>query len=326
MSGTLMSFDNTSRVWHNGKIVSWADAAVHLSANVVQYGSGVFEGIRCYETPDGPAVFRLKSHLDRFYASASCYEIEIPYGYSELETAVVETIQRNHFTSCYIRPVCFYGSNQPGVSAVNCPVHVAVLTWPWAPLLGAESQKSGVRVTVSKWVKTHFSMLPSTAKACGGYLNSMLAVREARHRGFEEALLLNQEGTVAEGPTENVFIVNDQVLITNDENSSILLGITRDSVIQIAHDLGYTVQVRAFQLAELLSATEAFFSGTATEIVPIRQVDETMIGSGRIGPITDKIQQVFLGATSGNDVRYRKWLRYLIADKTIQARGQATTP
>ena len=321
-----MSFDQTQWVWHDGNLVPWADATVHLSANIVQYGSGVFEGIRCYETPDGSAVFRLRSHLERFYASASSYGIPVPYDYSKLEQAVVDTILRNRFANCYIRPVCFYGSGRPGVSAAGCPVHVAILMWPWAPLFGADSQKLGVRVTVSKWIKTHYTMLPSTAKACGGYLNSMLAVCDARQRGFDEALLLNSDGAVSEAGTENIFIVKDGVLVTNDENSSILLGITRDSVIKIARDLGYPVEIKAFQLRDLLSSSEAFFTGTAAEVAAIREVDGQCIGSGNIGPVTGKIQQVFSAVTSGQDLRYREWLHYLVVPKTTEATGHGTVP
>jgi branched-chain amino acid aminotransferase len=308
-----MSFEKTQWVWHNRKLLSWEDASVQLLAKVVQYGSGVFEGIRCYETADGTAVFRLQSHLDRFRASAAQYDITIHFPDKELKQAIFQTVAINGFRSCYVRPICFYGSGSPGLMALDCPIHVAILAWPWGPLFGSESQGSGVRVTVSKWVKTHFSMLPSTAKACGGYLNSMLAAREARSRGFDEALLLDKEGNVSEGPTENIFIVNNGVVITNDEKSSILLGITRDSVIQIAHDLGYMVEVRAFRLEELASASEAFFTGTAAELTPICEIDGKPVGSGEVGSVTREFQRVFRAATSGTDFRYRHWLDFVTA-------------
>jgi branched-chain amino acid aminotransferase len=313
-----VSFEKAQWVWHNGSIVPWANAAVHVSAPSVQYGAGIFEGIRCYEAARGPAVFRLKAHLDRFYASAAHYEIQIPYSPTELEDAVRETVQSNGFTSCYIRPICYYGDGRPGLLAEECSMNVAILAWPWGPLFGAGTQATGVRVTVSKWTKFHYDMLPTTAKACGGYLNSMLAAREARHRGYDEALLLDVHGNVAEGPTENVFMVSQSRLITNDEGSSILLGITRDSVIQIARDLGYDVEIRTMPLDELRSASEAFFTGTAAEVAPIREVDGSLIGSGGLGPMTAKIQQAFFSAVLGRDKRYFSWLDSVAAPATRQ--------
>ena len=309
----FMSFDKTRWVWHNGKIVPWSDATVHISAKVVQYGAGVFEGIRCYETQEGPAIFRLKEHLDRFHASAAQYGMEIPFTRAALVEAICETILRNGFTSCYIRPTCSYGSGRPGLRAEGCPLDVGILTWTADPLMGAEGLKSGVRATVSKWTKFHFRMMPTTAKAAGGYINSMLAVREAIARGYDEAILLNAEGNIAEGSVENIFIVQQGRLLTNDENSSILLGITRDSVIQIARDLGYPVEIRDLQLSDLLTASEAFFTGTAADLLPIREVDGTTIGSGEPGPVSKNLQQVFFRITSGRELRYRQWLHFVPA-------------
>jgi len=303
-----MSFDQTKWIWRNGEIIPWADANTHLSAHALHYGTGVFEGMRCYATDQGPAVFRLDAHLDRLYNSAAVYGLEIPYGPEELTDAIAEVIRLNEFDSCYVRPLCYYGSSTLGVHPAKCPVEVAILTWPWAAYLGDAGLERGVRVTVSPWLKFHSQMMPTTAKACGQYLNSMLAVRDAVSRGFDEAILLDKDGCIAEGSGENLFLVVDGKVVTNDERHSILLGITRDAVIRIAADLGYEVIVRAIRLEEMLKADEAFFTGTAAEVTPICEVDGTVIGSGGRGPITQIIQEAFFAATSGRDERYKDWL------------------
>ena len=303
-----MSFEQSKWVWMNGQVVPWDNATTHVSSHALHYGSGVFEGIRCYETADGPAVFRLDVHLERLYSSAEVYGISIPYTREELSGAIADLVRRNGFASCYVRPLCYLGSDSLGVHPGNCPVEVVILAWPWAPYLGAEGQKRGVRVTVSPWRKFESRMFPTTAKACGQYLNSMLAVRDAVSRGFAEALLLDAEGHLAEGSGENLFVVRDGRLLTNDERHSILLGVTRDAVFRIARDLGYQVEVRALELEDLLSADEAFFTGTAAEVTPIREVDGTVIGKSTPGLVTEEIQRVFFAATSGQDERYRDWL------------------
>ncbi len=295
----------------NGEVIRWQDANVHVSAHGLHYGSGVFEGMRCYETEEGPAVFRMDAHFDRFYSSAEFYGIEIPYTRAELEEAVCQTIWRNDFGSCYVRPICYYGSASLGVHPRSCPVEVVILAWPWAAYLGDDGLKTGVRVTVSSWTKFHSRMMPTTAKACGGYLNSMLAVREAIKGGYDEALLLDADGNIAEGSGENLFIVRDNRLLTNDERSSILLGITRDAVLQIADDFGYEVEVGPIRLEDLLSADEAFFTGTAAEVTPIREVDGAQIGIGARGPVTERIQEAFFAATAGRESRYRDWLHFV---------------
>jgi branched-chain amino acid aminotransferase len=303
-----MSFEQTKWVWMNGELVPWASANTHVSAHALHYGSGVFEGMRCYETPNGPAVFRLDAHLERLCSSAEIYGLVIPYEQAELTEAVCEVIRRNDFSSCYVRPICYFGSGSLNVNPRNCPVEVVILAWPWATYLGAAGLEKGVRVTVSPWRKFHSRMMPTTAKGCGQYLNSMLAVRDAIDRGYAEALLLDAEGNLAEGSGENLFIVSKGRLLTNDERHSILLGITRDAVLQIARDLGYEVEIRTLELGDLLSADEAFFTGTAAEVTPISEVDEKMIGNGARGPVTRKIQEVFFDATSGRDHRYAHWL------------------
>ena len=303
-----MSFEQSKWVWRNGEIIRWEDATTHVSAHALHYGSGVFEGIRCYATGDGPAIFRLDAHLDRLYASAAVYGLEIPYTRFELIEAIEEVIRRNEFRSCYVRPLCYFGSSSLSVHPANCPVEVVILAWPWAPYLGAVGLEKGVRVTVSPWKKFHSEMMPTTAKACGQYLNSLLAVRDAVQRGYDEALLLNHEGHLAEGSGENLFLVSNGELVTNDERESILMGITRDAVIRIAGDLGHRVVTRAMTLEDLRGADEAFFTGTAAEVTPIREVDGLLINGGNVGPITQSIQRLFFSAVVGRVPRYKDWL------------------
>jgi len=293
----------------NGEVVPWTGATIHVSAHTLHYGSGVFEGLRCYETQDGAAVFRLPEHLDRLFASAEAYGIKIPYSKTELADAICETIRLNEFTGCYIRPLCFHGSAGLAVHPRSCPVEVVILAWPWGAYLGEDSLERGVRVTVSSYAKFHSRMLPTTAKGCGGYLNSMLAAREAASAGYDEALLLDEAGNIAEGSGENLFLVRDGRLLTNDEGSSILLGITRDSVITLARDLGYQVRIGNLTLQDLLTADEAFFTGTAVEVTPIRELDGKTIGDGKRGPVTEEVQRAFLAAVSGKNKRYSEWLQ-----------------
>src|SRR5713101_6795439 len=301
----------------NGQVIPWRDATTHVSAHALHYGSGIFEGIRCYETVNSPALFRLDAHLDRLYASAEVYGLVIPYSQEELTEAICEIVRLNNFRSCYVRPICYLGSGSLGVHPGNNPVQVVILAWPWAPYLGAEGLKDGVRVTVSPWRKFQSRMMPTTAKACGQYLNSMLAVRDAISRGFAEALLLDANDHVAEGSGENLFIVRDGQLLTNDERHSILLGITRDVVMQIARDLGYRVETGTLRLEDLFNADEAFFTGTATEVTPIREVDGVPIKDGNRGSVTEQIQEVFFAATSGRDKRYIDWL-HLVAPQPVE--------
>jgi branched-chain amino acid aminotransferase len=306
-----MSFDQTEWLWMNGEMIRWRDACVHLTTHTLHLGSGVFEALRCYPTDDGPAIFRLDAHVGRLFASAAMYEMEIGYSTEELQEAICETIRRNRFNVCYIRLLCYLGSGSLGVFPRDCPVQVAVIAWPLGAYLGARSLESGVRATISSWTKFHSRMMPTTAKACGQYLNSILALREAIRKGYDEAILLDLEGNVAEGSGENIFLVRDGRLLTNDEQSSILLGITRQAVIEIAHDLGYPVEIGKMSPADLLSADEAFFTGTAAEVTPIREVDGQPIGRQARGPITEKIQQTFFNATTGGEPKYRRWLHFV---------------
>ncbi|MFN2532687.1 MAG: branched-chain amino acid transaminase [Pyrinomonadaceae bacterium] len=311
-----MSFEQSKWIWMNGELVPWEKATVHVSVHGLHYGSGVFEGIRCYDTAEGPAVFRLDAHLERLRKSAEVYGIQIPFTQHELAEAVSATITRNEFASCYVRPICFYGSDSLGVHPRDCPIEVVIFAWPWATYLGKEGLVKGIRTTVSPWRKFGSDVVPAVAKACGQYLNSILAVRDAVARGFDEALLLDSDGYVAEGSGENLFVIKNGEIVTNDERHSILMGVTRASVIQIGQDLGYAVVTRRIELGELLSADEAFFTGTAAEVTPIREVDGTIIGSGTLGPITEKIQRTFFAATQAKVSQYRHWLQ-LVSESVL---------
>ena len=304
-----MSFFAASKfVWKNGRIIPWEDATIHMSAHGLHYGTGVFEGIRCYNTVNGPAVFRLDAHLERMFESARTYGLPIPYSQQELTDATLEVINANGFSDCYLRPIATYGSGSLGVHPRNCPVDVAILAWPWGAYLGAEALEKGIQVTVSRWKKFSSLAMPATAKACGQYLNSMLAVQDAVRRGFDEALLVDEEGIIAEGSGENFFMVQNGNVLTNDERDHVLMGITRDSVITLARDLGYKVFVGQMHLEELEVADEAFFTGTAAEVTPIAALDRKPIGNGKPGPITLELQRAFFAATSGRDPKRQNWL------------------
>ncbi len=292
----------------NGELLPWSQATTHVSSHALHYGSGVFEGIRCYATDDGPAIFRLEDHLERFFASAEIHGIEIPFSFDDLTDAMAQVIQENDFNACYVRPIAFFGSGSLSLHPRNCAVEVVILAWPWADYLGADGQKQGVSVTVSPWRKFESRMMPTTAKACGQYVNSVLAIRDAISRGFAEAILLDADGNIAEGSGENLFIVSDGELLTNDAIHSILPGITREAVLRIASDLGYTIKVKPLTLIDLVSADEAFFTGTAVEVTPIREVDGTPIGRNTPGPVTAEIQRAFFAVTAGRDERYNHWL------------------
>ncbi|HXM61532.1 MAG TPA: branched-chain amino acid transaminase [Terriglobales bacterium] len=301
-------FEQTQWVWMDGEIVAWNDATVHVSSHALHYGTGVFEGIRCYETEDGPAIFRVDAHLERFRASAEVYGLRIPFPPERLTEAMCVLIRLNGFEGCYIRPICYYGSKSLGLMPDRCPVHVAILVWPWNTMHGDEALTKGVHIGVSRWTKFHSAMMPTTAKACGQYINSILALREAVREGFDEALLLDLNGNLSEGAGENLFLVKDGIVLTNDARHSILMGVTREAVIAITRDLGIPVEVRDLRIEELASADEAFFTGTAAEVTPIRALDGKPIGSGRRGPITEKIQQKFFSAVYGREPAYSNWL------------------
>jgi branched-chain amino acid aminotransferase len=311
-------FEQTKWIWLNGETIEWRDAQVHITTYGLHYGVGVFEGIRAYETENGTAVFRMKEHLERFYASAKVYNIEIPYTQEEIANAICANIEKNNFKKCYIRPMVYFGSGSLGIRA-KCPVDTAIICWTSMAHVGGDAQTKGIRVTISPWKKIDSGMIPSTAKATGQYISSKLTVNEAISRGFDAALLLNKDGYIAEGPVENIFIVKNNRVITNDERSSILMGITRDSVLQIVRDLGYETEVTFIKPEDLFNADEAFFTGTATEITPIHEVDGKQIGEGIRGAITKQLQETFSDIVHGRNESYNHWLHNVSSELRLQA-------
>jgi branched-chain amino acid aminotransferase len=299
----------TEKIWMNGELVDWDDAQIHVGAHSLHYGSGVFEGIRCYETPRGPAVFRLTDHMQRLETSARLIHMKLPYTVEELVGATHELLAANGLPACYVRPLAFYGYGTLGVPPRQNPVCVTILSWPWGAYLGEEALAKGIRVTVSSWRRVGPNTIPHAAKATGVYLNSMLAVMEANRAGYDEAILLTEDGYVGDGSGENIFVVKRGVLTTPDLSASILPGITRDSIVQIARDLGYEVREKPLIRTDLYAADEVFMTGTAAEVTPIRSVDDVEIGDP--GPITKQIQETYLSTVTGKIERYGEWLEYV---------------
>jgi branched-chain amino acid aminotransferase len=297
----------TEKIWMNGELVDWADARIHVGAHGLHYGSGVFEGIRAYETDKGSAVFRLTDHLERLQNSAKLLHMELPYSVEELRASCHELIGVNGLPECYLRPIAFFGYGELGVSALGNPVDVVIMSWPWGAYLGEEGLSKGISAKISSWTRIGPNVIPHVAKATGVYLNSMLAVTEANRAGYDEAILLTADGLVADGSGENVFIVKGGELYTPDLSTSILPGITRDTVIQIAQDLGYRVHEKALIRSDLYLADEAFMTGTAAEVTPLRSVDDIEIG---VGPITLEIQEAYLDTARGRSERWAQWLEY----------------
>jgi len=299
-------------IWMDGEFVDWDDAQIHVLTHGLHYGTGVFEGVRCYDTENGPAIFRWDEHLDRFFQSGKPYDLEIPFSREELTEATLELLRRQDLESCYIRPIAFFGYDTLGVSPKDCPERVAIAAWPWGAYLGEEALEEGVEVMVSSWRKHASSQVPTNAKTTGLYVNSLLAGEEARRNGYTEAIVLNKEGYVAEGPGENLFLVRDGEIYTPGLSQSILDGITRQTVITLARDLGYTVHDQAqISRGELNTADELFFTGTAAEVTPIRQVDNVEIGSGTRGPVTEEIQDAFFDLVERRTDAHEEWFTYV---------------
>jgi branched-chain amino acid aminotransferase len=298
-------------IWMNGELVPWHEAKVHVLSHALHYGSGVFEGIRAYETSRGPAVWHLEAHLDRMYDSASIYFMEIPYTRDQLVQATKDVIRANDLPACYIRPIAFRGYGEIGVNPLANPVDVSIAVWPWGAYLGEEALEQGVRVKVSSWKRHDQNSLPSSAKATGGYLVSILAKIDSLKSGYDEAVLLNHEGHVGEGSGENIFVVKDGNLFTPPTSDGCLAGVTRNSVMTMAKDLGYVVHERSLVRTDLYLADEVFFTGTAAEVTPIREVDDRAVGEGHRGPVTKSLQDAFFSATKGDDSRYAGWLTYV---------------
>jgi branched-chain amino acid aminotransferase len=298
----------TEKIWMNGEFVDWADAKIHVGAHGLHYGTGVFEGIRCYETPRGPAVFRLTDHLKRLEASARLLHMDLGYSVDELRAVSLELVGVNGLPECYLRPIAFYGYGELGVATVGNPVDVVIMSWPWGTYLGDEGLKNGIRAKVSSWKRVGPNTIPHAAKATGIYLNSMLAVMEAVRAGYEEAILLTDDGFVADGSGENVFVVKDGTISTPPLSTSILPGITRETVIEIAQELGHTVEERNLIRTDLYLADEMFMTGTAAEVTPIRSVDDHEIGPP--GDVTLKLQNAYMDTVRGGSERWSHWLEY----------------
>jgi len=304
-----MGFTPTESIWFNGTLVPWNDAKVHVLAHGLQYGTGVFEGMKSYPTSDGPAIFRLDAHLERFYRSAELYDLAIPYSLQTLTDASLEVIRANKLEAAYMRPVAFFDAGTLSVWTKECPVTVAIAAVPTGKYLA--NADAGVRVTVSPIRKFDNNAIPAWAKACGQYINSARAVNDAQRRGFDEALLLNSQGLVAEGSGENLFVVKKGAIHTNDRDASILMGVTRASVLEIARDLGIEARVADISVDDVMGADELFFSGTAVEVTAIREVDGRVIGEGTPGAVTRRIQDTFNRAVRGELPQYRRWLSFV---------------
>lgn len=298
--------EKAETIWMNGEFVAWDDAKVHVLSHALHYGTGVFEGIRAYETERGTAVFRHRDHLDRLHRSAELYYLPIPYSQDELRAATNELIVRNGLSSCYIRPIAFRGYGEMGLFAKGSPIEVTIATWPWGAYLGEEGKRVGVRAKVSSWRRISPDGLIPHSKASGQYLNSILAKTESHNAGYDEAILLDQRGMVCEGSGENIFVVREGEIVTPPHVASILDGVNRRSVIQIARDLGYTVVERDIGRSELYLAEEVFFTGTAAELVPVREIDDHPLPCP--GDITKVIQAKFEDALHGRAPEYAEWL------------------
>jgi branched-chain amino acid aminotransferase len=298
-------------IWQNGELVAWEDAKVHVLTHGLHYGTGVFEGERAYETPTGPAIFRHRDHLDRLFKSAELFYMPIPFTLEELRSATHELINANELRECYIRPIVYRGYGQMGLYPLDAPVEVSIAAWPWGAYLGEEGKQLGIRAKVSSWRRISHDALIPHAKASGQYLNSVLAKIEASKAGYQEAILLDSHGFVCEGSGENIFAFKDGQLLTPPQTAGILDGINRKSIIKIAHDLGYEVLERDIARAELYLADEVFMTGTAAELVPVREIDDHQIGTGKPGTVTAELQRVFDDALHGRDQRYAEWLDYV---------------
>jgi branched-chain amino acid aminotransferase len=300
--------DRDGWIWYDGKMVPWRDATTHVLTHTLHYGMGVFEGVRCYDTARGPAIFRLRDHTDRFIRSAQIFGMKIPFDKDTLDAAQKACVRDNKLKSCYLRPIAFYGSNAMGVAAKSNPVKVAIAAWPWGAYLGAEAIERGIRVKTSSFTHHHPNITMCNAKAVGNYTVSILSNQEALHDGYEEAMLLDPQGFVCQGSGENVFMVRDGVLSTPDLSGGALNGITRMSIMTFARELGIEVQERRITRDEFYIADEAFFTGTAAEVTPIRELDNRPIGGGTRGPVTARLQSLFFDTVSGRNPVKAAWL------------------
>ena len=306
-----MPIQEVRSIWMDGELVDWQEAKIHVLTHALHYGSGVFEGIRAYETKRGPGVFRLQDHIRRLFRSAHLYHMEIPFSAEELRQAVKDTIRANELQACYVRPLVFRGYGEMGLNPLLAPINVSIAAWPWGAYLGEEAIENGVRAKISSWKRNDHNTLPPAAKATGQYINSSLAKMEAVKAGYDEAIMLNLQGHVSDGSGENVFVVRDGLLATPPLSACCLEGYTRASVMEIARDQGYPVVERDLSRMDLYTADEAFFTGTAAELTPIREVDDRAIGSGVRGPVTKELQQTLFAAVRGEIEGYVGWVDFV---------------
>jgi branched-chain amino acid aminotransferase len=311
--------EETDKIWMNGELVDWADATVHVGVHGLHYGTGVFEGIRCYETPKGPAVFRLADHMQRLHDSARLLYMDIPFTVEELREATHDLIRANGLPASYLRPIAFYGYGQLGVSTQGNPVETVIMSWPWGAYLGEGALENGITACISSWKRVGPNTIPHASKASGVYINSMLATTEARRAGYDEGILLTDDGYVADGPGENIFLIKNGVIRTPPLSTSILPGLTRDAVITIAQDLGYVVEEAPLIRSDLYLADEFFMTGTAAEVTPVRAVDDQELG---VGPVTREIQAAYLDTVNGRSDRWAHWLD--VVDTTVSKEIAAT--
>jgi branched-chain amino acid aminotransferase len=307
-----MPITKSEKVWMDGELVNWDDAKIHILTHTLHYGCGVFEGIRAYATDEGPAVFRLTDHILRLFNSAKIFMIDVPFTPDQLIEAVKDTVRVNGLPECYIRPIVYLGYGEMGLNPLPCPVNVSIAVWPWGTYLGADGIKHGVRMKISSWQRHDPNAMPPAAKGCGMYINSSMAKVEALKAGYDEAILLSPQGYVSECTGENIFIIKGGRIITPPTSAGALAGITQNSVMAIAHDLGYETEVGHILRSDLYTADEAFLSGTAAEVVPIRSVDDRLVGpDGEPGPMTRKIQEMFEAAVRGKVDRHKDWVEHV---------------
>jgi branched-chain amino acid aminotransferase len=306
-----MPFEKVDKIWMNGKLVNWDDAKIHVLSHVIHYGSSLFEGARCYLTKKGPAIFRLDAHTERLFNSCKIYRMEIPYTKEEINRAIIDLIKVNQLDACYIRPIVYRGYEQLGVDPTACPVDVSIAVWRWGKYLGPEALENGVPVCVSSWNRMAPNTLPTMAKSGANYMNAQLIKMEAKEHGYVEGIALDVFGFVSEGSGENVFIVRDGALITPPFGSSILPGITRNTVITLAHEVGIKVIEQSIPREALYVADEVFFTGSAAEITPIKSIDKVTIGNGKRGPVTKELQERFFQIVNGETVDKYGWLNFV---------------
>jgi branched-chain amino acid aminotransferase len=306
-----MVLDESGKIWFNGNFVEWKDANLHVLSHVVHYGSSVFEGIRCYKTKNGPAIFRLREHVQRLINSGKIYRMEIPFSVDELSQAIVETVKTNNLEMCYIRPVAFRGYGELGVYPMNCPVETIIAAWSWGKYLGEEAIEQGVDVGISSWRRMAPDTMPNMAKAGSNYMNSQLAKMESIVNGYDEGIMLDYHGMVSEGSGENIFVVLDEVLYTPPISSSLLSGLTRDAIIILAREIGLEVREEQIPREMLYISDEVFLTGTAAEVTPVRSIDKITVGEGLRGKLTKKIQKAFFDVVNGENDDDHGWLTYI---------------